>query len=62
MNVCPNCGGGFVPRPIRPRSEFRPGEGLAHNPASTTRKYTKYSRDEIREFCHSIKDIAPKDR
>jgi uncharacterized protein len=20
-NVCPNCGGGFVPRPIRPRDE-----------------------------------------
>ena len=24
-NVCPNCGGGFVPRPIRPATEWRPG-------------------------------------
>ena len=24
-NVCPNCGGGFVPRPIRPTKEWRPG-------------------------------------
>src|SRR5258707_13379113 len=23
-NVCPNCGGGFVPRPIRPAREWRP--------------------------------------
>ncbi|MEM6841256.1 MAG: DUF1272 domain-containing protein [Bacteroidota bacterium] len=22
-NVCPNCGGGFTPRPIRPRKELR---------------------------------------
>ena len=25
LNVCPNCGGGFVPRPIRPVTERRPG-------------------------------------
>src|SRR6202030_2375240 len=24
-NVCPNCGGGFAPRPIRPATEWRPG-------------------------------------
>ena len=24
-NVCPNCGGGFAPRPIRPAQEWRPG-------------------------------------
>ena len=29
--VCPNCGGGFVPRPIRP------AHLLAKNPASTVR-------------------------
>jgi len=22
QNVCPNCGGGFVPRPIRPKEEL----------------------------------------
>lgn len=30
-DVCPNCGGGFVPRPIRPANK------LAKFPASTTR-------------------------
>ena len=29
-NVCPNCGGGFVPRPIRPASK------LAKHPATST--------------------------
>ncbi|MEY9432555.1 hypothetical protein ABH975_007870 [Bradyrhizobium ottawaense] len=24
-NVCPNCGGGFAPRPIRPTQEWRAG-------------------------------------
>ena len=31
FNVCPNCGGGFVPRPIRPAAK------LAKYPASTKR-------------------------
>jgi hypothetical protein len=25
FNVCPNCGGGFVPRPIRPSKEWAAG-------------------------------------
>ena len=62
QNVCPNCGGGFTPRPIRPKKEHRPGEGLSHHPASTKRINTKYSREEITEFCNSIKDTPPVDR
>ena len=61
-NVCPNCGGGFSPRPVRPKNEYRPGEGLSHHPASTKRKITKYQEAEIVEFCNSIKDIAPENR
>jgi hypothetical protein len=61
-NVCPNCGGGFVPRPIRPKNEHRPGEGLSYHPASTKRKNTNYSYEEIAEFSESLKDMAPEDR
>lgn len=32
--VCPNCGGNFTPRPIRPQNK------LANNPPSTTRKHS----------------------
>ncbi|MEQ8659942.1 MAG: DUF1272 domain-containing protein, partial [Gammaproteobacteria bacterium] len=38
-DVCPNCGGGFAPRPVRPRVARRAGVGLAHQPAATTRKH-----------------------
>ena len=62
QNVCPNCGGGFVPRPIRPKTERRSGTSIAHQPASIQRIYTQYSQAELTEFCDSVKDIAPRDR
>ncbi|HLZ35975.1 MAG TPA: DUF1272 domain-containing protein [Nitrospira sp.] len=38
-NVCPNCGGGFVPRPIRP-SQNRQGDNYpGKDPASMKVKY-----------------------
>lgn len=61
-NVCPNCGGGFVPRPIRPKNEYRPGVCLANNPASIKRINTNYSKEELILFSDSIKDIAPENR
>ncbi len=61
-NVCPNCGGGFVPRPIRPKKERRAGVSLTNHPASTKRVNTHYSRKEITEFCGAVKDIAPEKR
>ena len=36
QNVCPNCGGGFVPRPIRPATEWRPGLSVPKRPPSTS--------------------------
>lgn len=53
-NVCPNCGGGFANRPIRPATAYRPGVSLAHQPASTTRVHTPYSDQELREFAASV--------
>ncbi|KPC50281.1 DUF1272 domain-containing protein [Amantichitinum ursilacus] len=38
-NVCPNCGGGFAPRPIRPQRDWHDGNNLAHHPASTREVY-----------------------
>ena len=61
-NVCPNCGGGFVPRPIRPKTTRRDGTGLRHHPASTKRARLKWSRADIARFCAKFKDIVPQDR
>jgi uncharacterized protein len=60
--VCPNCGGGFVARPIRPATAWRPGAGLASDPASTERRHTRYSRAEIDAFVAGIRDVAPASR
>lgn len=61
-NVCPNCGGGFVPRPIRPTTARRRGVGLEHQPASAKRVNTKYTDDELATFCTRVKDIKPEER
>ncbi|HEV2551065.1 MAG TPA: DUF1272 domain-containing protein [Stellaceae bacterium] len=61
-NVCPNCGGGFVPRPIRPRTEPRPGVSLAKQPASTERVHLKWDRASLGEFIESVRHIPPEKR
>ncbi|MDE1465400.1 DUF1272 domain-containing protein [Spartinivicinus poritis] len=61
-NVCPNCGGGFVNRLIRPKTARRPGVSLEYQPASTQRVHTKYSIEELKAFADSVKVIQPEDR
>lgn len=61
-NVCPNCGGGFVNRPIRPRTERRADVNVNNQPASMKRINTKYTKDEIVDFCLAAKDIPPESR
>jgi hypothetical protein len=61
-NVCPNCGGGFVPRPIRPAREHRPGVSLVQHPPSDTRVHLKYERDDIARFVETLGGIAPEKR
>jgi hypothetical protein len=58
-NVCPNCGGGFTPRPVRPMVERRPGLCLAKQPASTKRVRMTYTREEVDEFARSVQGIDP---
>lgn len=61
-NVCPNCGGGFSARPIRPQNEHRKGLSISNQPASTKRINTKYSDEELKAFSASIQHIAPETR
>lgn len=61
-NVCPNCGGGFTRRPIRPKGERRKGAGLTKDPASSNRVLTRYTREEIIQFCAKHKSIPAEDR
>ncbi len=61
-NVCPNCGGGFAARPIRPASEWRPGLSLAQRPASVVRVGLSYSKTEITAFSERVRHIPPGSR
>ena len=60
--VCPNCGGGFEPRPVRPTEAWRVATGLAHDPAGTTRRHTRYTANEIEAFAASLRDVPPAQR
>jgi uncharacterized protein len=59
FNVCPNCGGGFAPRPIRPSTERRKGVGLKRQPASSERVHLKHDRAEVAAFSRQLRDIPP---
>ncbi|TPV92803.1 MAG: DUF1272 domain-containing protein [Myxococcales bacterium FL481] len=61
-NVCPNCGGGFCPRPVRPRGEYREGLGLEHHPASVPRKHSPWSPRERERFCRRVAAIPAHER
>ena len=62
FNVCPNCGGGFVPRPIRPTQARRPGACLEKHPPSTKRVQLKWPREEVATFVRGVRDIDPAKR
>ncbi len=61
-NVCPNCGGGFCPRPIRPATAWRPGVSRAHQVPSEDRKSLKYEAEDIAAHVARIRDIPPGER
>src|SRR5579863_3144321 len=62
LNVCPNCAGGFVPRPIRPITERRPGVCLSKQPASTQRVHLKWDRGALAEFVKPVSGVPPEQR
>lgn len=63
-NVCPTCGGGFAPRPIRPKTAYRenPKLGLGHHPATTERTHSRWQESDLTEMTARLKDIPPADR
>ena len=62
QNVCPNCGGGFAPRPIRPAHEWRDGLSVEKRPGSDKRRQLSYSPDQIAAFSARLRDIPPAER
>lgn len=58
-DVCPNCGGGFAPRPIRPAGTWVPGAGLEHAPATTEREHRPVDRARHHELVARIAGRPP---
>ena len=61
-NVCPNCAGGFAPRPVRPSREWRAGESLTQYPASDRVRHRPIDARRHAEFAAAIRGIEPSRR
>lgn len=56
LNVCPNCGGGFEKRPIRPK------EKLAKYPASSASVFNPVQKEKFALLLNKNRNIKPSDR
>ena len=63
-DVCPTCGGNFVPRPIRPKAAHRDmlSLGLGNDPASTQREHSRWSAEEVADLSNKLRAIVPANR
>ena len=61
-NVCPNCGGGFVPRPIRPAANWKGDNFLGHDPASTRIRHRPVDAAAHATFSAALRNIPPDKR
>ncbi|VVE83801.1 DUF1272 domain-containing protein [Pandoraea sputorum] len=61
-NVCPNCGGGFAPRPIRPTHDWRNGNNVSDHPPTSVVTHKPVDTERHRVFASDIRGIAPQDR
>jgi len=61
-NVCPNCGGGFVPRPIRPARNWKGDNYLGKDPASPQVRHRPGDAGAHAAFAATLQQIAPHDR
>jgi uncharacterized protein len=61
-NVCPNCGGGFCARPIRPVNNWQGDNYLGVYPASTKVRHRPVDARAHADFAEKINRIAPEKR
>lgn len=62
QNTCPNCGGGFAPRPIRPATNWHDNNFLGANPASTTVKHRPVNLEEHAKLLAKQGGLLPEKR
>jgi hypothetical protein len=61
-NVCPNCGGGFMPRPVRPARSWKGDNYLGKDPAGTKVTHRPVDPAAHEKFSAPIRNIPPERR
>jgi hypothetical protein len=61
-NVCPNCGGGFSARPIRPSRNLNGDNYLGAYPASTKVKHRPVDPAAQQKLAAPLKSVPPEKR
>lgn len=61
-NVCPNCGGGFCQRPIRPSKNLNNNNYLGKDPESKNIVYKPVDIKQHELFSVMIKAVLPENR
>src|SRR5262249_1748789 len=61
-DVCPNCGGGFVPRPIRPARNWKGDNFLGKDPASTKVRHRPVDPVVPARFTAEPESVPPEKR
>jgi uncharacterized protein len=62
QNVCPNCAGGFQPRPIRPRQAWKGEASLGKYPASAQPKHREVDWTAHAALVARVGALAPAER
>jgi hypothetical protein len=61
-NVCPNCAGGFTPRPIRPARNWRDDNYLGKDPAASLVRHRPVDAAAHARFAAAIRTLSPDQR
>ena len=61
-NVCPNCGGGFMPRPVRPARNCEGDNFLGKYPAATQVRHRPVDAAAQRVLRDSLAGVPPEAR
>ena len=61
-NVCPNCGGSFTPRPVRPATNWKGDNYLGKDPASTKVRHRPVDPEAHARFAAAIRILPPGER
>lgn len=61
-NVCPNCGGGFVPRPVRPAKNWVNNNFLGMHPASSKVVYKPVDAQKQAKLLAAVAGLAAQQR